>query len=56
MARERVFLVEGEAKAAAVATVLDGDLDPVVAPAQAIVKEALTTWLLDAPAASHLDR
>jgi len=55
-ARERVFLVEGEAKAAAVATVLDGDLDPVVAPAQAIVKEALTTWLLDAPAASHLDR
>ena len=55
-ARQRVFLVEGPGKAAAVARVLEGERNPVMAPAQAIVERAPTTWVLDESAASELTR
>ena len=53
-AREIVFLIEGSAKASAVASVLEGPIDPLVRPAQAFLGCSQVTWLLDGPAASEL--
>lgn len=53
-AREVLFLITGAAKAAAVASVLEGPVDPVVRPAQAFLDVAQATWLLDRPAAAAL--
>ena len=53
-AREIVFLIEGSAKASAVASVVEGPIDPLVRPAQAFLGCSQVTWLLDRPAASEL--
>ena len=53
-ARHIAFLVAGEEKAEAVADVLEGDLEPVVRPAQLFATLPATRWILDAPAASKL--
>jgi 6-phosphogluconolactonase len=50
-ARQVVMLVTGEGKAAVVARVLDGPLDPAVLPAQ-IARHG--TWIVDHAAASQL--
>ncbi len=55
-ARSVLFLVEGTAKAAPVAAVLNGTLDQVQAPARAVLEGTPTRWLLDEAAASELDR
>lgn len=50
-----MFLVSGEAKAAAVAAVLEGERQPEVYPAQAVAPAAgRVIWLLDRAAASRL--
>ena len=51
-ARQVLFLVEGAAKAPAVAAVLDGPRDIVVRPAQALDQAPEVIWLLDEEAAS----
>ena len=53
-AREILFLIEGAAKASAVASVVEGPIDPMVRPAQAFLGCPQVTWLLDRPAASEL--
>ena len=53
-AREIMFLIEGSAKASAVASVVEGPIDPLVRPAQAFLGCPQVTWLLDRPAASEL--
>jgi 6-phosphogluconolactonase len=54
-AREVVFLVAGEEKAAVVHEVLRGPRDPAQLPAQLIAPtEGRLTWLLDAAAAARL--
>jgi 6-phosphogluconolactonase len=55
-ARTTAFLVAGAGKAEAVADVLEGPLDPVVRPAQAITQRTSARWLLDEPAAGRLAR
>ena len=51
-AAERLFLVTGEAKAPALARVLEGTEDPAVLPARAIVG---ATWLVDDAASTSVD-
>ncbi len=54
-ARNIVFLVSGQGKAGAVATVLHGQADPVRFPAARIRPESgRLIWMLDRPAASRL--
>jgi 6-phosphogluconolactonase len=55
-ARTTAFLVVGADKAEAVADVLEGPIDPVVRPAQAITQRTSARWLLDEPAAALLQR
>lgn len=53
-AREVVFVATGEAKAGAVAAVLEGDRDPVRRPAQRIQpSDGALVWLLDRAAAGQ---
>jgi 6-phosphogluconolactonase len=50
-----IFLVSGEAKAGAVAAVLEGEFDPVNLPAQRVKPgPGRVQWLLDKPSASDL--
>jgi len=53
-AKQIAFLVSGSSKADAVAGVLEGDLDPVVRPAQLFASLPVTRWILDAGSASAL--
>ncbi len=54
--REVIFLVRGEEKAEPLATILQGDQDPLRWPAQRIRPESgRLVWYVDQPAASRLD-
>jgi 6-phosphogluconolactonase len=54
-ARHVLFLVTGKDKAAAVAAVLQGEIDPERWPAQRIRPRAgEVTWMLDADAAARI--
>jgi len=51
-----IFLVSGQSKARAVATVLEGDFRPDDFPAQFVNPEGELYWLLDEAAASRLEK
>ncbi len=56
-ARRVAFLVGGEGKAEVLQRVLEGPIDPVVLPAQAVrPTQTNALWLVDAPAASKLSK